>query len=321
MVLGLGDMKKLCIGGQCKSPVWRRWVLVSSGCVGLLFALWAVCWPQLWFDWSGIPHGYSEMWMTVGMLNGVLALGVLLAASNPVRHWPNVLVATIAKIGAVVGFVWAVSRGVFPLRAGWVLLLNDALWIPPFLAILWATVETYAGRQPHRAEPFTLQEALEHYQLTDQSLLAASHDAPLTIVFLRHFGCTFTRKLLRELQQLKQQTEENGAQLVLVHMLQSGKERSYLDDPAVQRVADPYCELYRSFGLGKGGVWALFGPRVMLQGLLALLKGCGVGHLAGDGLQLPGAFIVHKGEVIAAQRARDISELPRLDQLFTQVTK
>ena len=99
-------------------------------------------------------------------------------------------------------------------------------------------------------------------------------------------------------------------------MLKSGKERAYLANDDVLRVADPYCELYRAFGLGKGGVFELFGPRVILHGVLALIKGCGVGHLAGDGLQLPGAFLVKEGRIISAQRARDISELPKLEELF-----
>ncbi len=292
-------------------------MLLGAAVTGFIYAIWAMFWPELWFDWCNMRTGYNEMWMTVGMLNGVLAIGLLLSANNPVRYWPTVLIATIAKIGATIGFSWAAYRGVFPLQAGWVILLNDIIWIPPFLMILWSTLETYAGRQPHRTTPYTLKEALENYEIEEESLLALSQQKTLTIVFLRHFGCTFTRQLLRELDSLKKEATQNGTQLVLVHMLQSGKEREYLVNDEVKRVADPYCELYRAFGLGKGGVFELFGPRVILHGVLALIKGCGVGVLAGDGLQLPGAFLVKNGEIISAQRARDIAELPQLEKLFS----
>jgi len=311
-------MKEICNNLSCKPPSWKRGVLLAAGVIGFVYAGWAIFWPELWFDWCHMRHGYNEMWMTVGMLNGVLAIGLLLSANNPTRYWPNVLVATIAKIGAALGFSWAAYRGVFPIQAGWVILLNDIIWIPPFLMILWSTLETYAGRQPHRERPYTLEEALEKYYVEEESLYELSKDQTLTIVFLRHFGCTFTRQLLRKLDSLKNEADQKGSQLVLVHMLQSGKEREYLTNDDVLRVADPYCELYRSFGLGKGGVLELFGPRVILQGVLALIKGCGVGHLAGDGLQLPGAFLVKNGEVVSAQRARDISELPKLEELFDQ---
>jgi hypothetical protein len=74
--------------------------------------------------------------------------------------------------------------------------------------------------------------------------------------------------------------------------------------------------LYRSFGLGKAGFWELFGPRVWLRGIIALFRGCGVGHLAGDGLQMPGVFLFHRGKVMASQPARSAADLPDLEVLF-----
>jgi hypothetical protein len=108
-----------------------------------------------------------------------------------------------------------------------------------------------------------------------------------------------------------------GAQLVLVHMLKSGSELRYLTGHSdVARIADPHCELYRSFGLRKGGINELLGPRVWWLGFLSVFKGCGVGHLAGNGRQMPGAFLFHRGEIIASQRAKSASDLPDLPGLF-----
>jgi len=254
-----------------------------------------------------------------GLKNGVLAIGLLLAASNPIKHWPNVLVATLAKVAAPLGFCWAASRGVFPIQAGWVILILDIIWLPALIMILWKTIQAYAGRPPSRETPFTLEEALAHYKLNSgESLYEASHEKPLAVVFLRHFGCTFTRQLMRKLEDLKNETKEHKAQLVLVHMLQHGEEHSYLPNQNVERVSDPYCELYRTFGLGKGGVLELFGPKVILQGVLALIKGCGVGHLAGDGLQLPGAFLIKDGKILESQKAKTAADLPQLEGKATR---
>jgi hypothetical protein len=60
----------------------------------------------------------------------------------------------------------------------------------------------------------------------------------------------------------------------------------------------------------------LFGPRVWWLGAVSLFKGCGVGHLAGDGLQMPGAFLFRNGEIISAQRAHSAADLPNLPALF-----
>ena len=105
--------------------------------------------------------------------------------------------------------------------------------------------------------------------------------------------------------------------MVLVHMLQSGKETRYLGERSgVTRIADPRCELYRAFGLGKGGFLELFGPSVWWRGALSIFKGCGVGHLAGDGLQMPGAFLFHRQQILASQRAQSAADLPDLSGLF-----
>lgn len=163
-------------------------------------------------------------------------------------------------------------------------------------------------------------EAAARYTLSDgTNLVEASAKQPLALVFLRHFGCTFTRQLLRGLEELKRDADAHGARLVLVHMLKAGEEKPYLGDhEGVASIADPKCELYRAFGLGNGGPLELFGPRVWWLGMQALWKGCGVGRLAGNGLQMPGAFVFHRGEIVAAQRARTAADLPDLPRLFRQ---
>lgn len=166
----------------------------------------------------------------------------------------------------------------------------------------------------------SLAKAAERFHLTNgASLLEASHQQMLALVFLRHFGCTFTRQLLRRLEELQRSAAAHDAKLVLVHMLKSGSEMQYLSGHAeISRIADPECELYRAFGLGRGSLMALFGPRVWWLGAVSIFKGCGVGHLAGDGLQMPGAFLFHNGEIIASQRAKSASELPDIPLLFAK---
>jgi hypothetical protein len=155
---------------------------------------------------------------------------------------------------------------------------------------------------------------------TGESLLEASHSRLLVLVFLRHFGCTFTRQLLRGLEELQHSATELGGELVLVHMLKSGGEIRYLGSHGdVARIADPRCDLYRAFGLGRGGILELFGPRVWWLGTVAIFKGCGVGHLAGDGLQMPGAFLFRDGEILASQRAKSASDMPDIPGLFAQL--
>ena len=163
-----------------------------------------------------------------------------------------------------------------------------------------------------------LREAAATFRLsTGETLAEASESRELVLVFLRHFGCTFTRQILRGLEVLQQAARHQGAELVLVHMLRHGEESRYLAGHGeTARIADPHCELYRAFGLKKGGLGELLGPHVWRMGIVSIFKGCGVGHLAGDGRQMPGVFLFHRGEIRAAQRARTAADLPDLPRLF-----
>jgi hypothetical protein len=156
---------------------------------------------------------------------------------------------------------------------------------------------------------------------TGETLKEASDSRLLALVFLRHFGCTFTRQILRGLDEIQQEAQTRGAELVLIHMLKTGGELRYLGDHGdVARIADPGCELYRSFGLGRGGFLELFGPRVWWLGAVSIFKGCGVGHLAGDGLQMPGTFLFQNGRIISAQRAASASDIPNIRALFAALS-
>lgn len=300
---------------------WMTVVLLAAGIYNIAFGIWAVCCPNLWFDWSGMARPkYPEIWQSVGMIVGVYGLGYLIAATNPFRHWPIIFVGFLGKIFGPIGFIKAIGTGALPWSSAWVSVSNDLIWWIPFALILWRALQGKMLTPISRKKPYSPAEAAELYKLSSGEVLAdISQDQTVVLVFLRHFGCTFTRQLLRGLQSLKEEADARGSRLVLVHMLQRNDEQNYLPGQAtaeIGRIADPKCELYRAFGLRKGGFLEIFGPRVLWHGFLAFFKGCGIGHLAGDGLQMPGAFLFRKGEILAAQRARSASDLPDFSALF-----
>lgn len=298
-----------------------RLVLLLAGACHILFALWTNLWPFQAFDLLNLSYpNHPMLWRVLGMLSGILGLGLLIAAKDPIRHWIIVLLGFIKSVAATLIVAASVLQGELPTSAFLIVGIDDLVWLPFFTLILWAAVRAHAGIPPSRREPYSIGEAATVYKLSDGRTLAeASEEKPLVLVFLRHFGCTFTRQILRGLQELEQQAKQKGASLVLVHMLQSGEEIDYLGQNSdVPRIADPRCELYRAFGLGKGGFIELFGPQVWLRGAISVVKGCGVGHLAGDGLQMPGAFVFQNGELVASQPAHSAADLPDLAALFKQ---
>ncbi len=300
-----------------------RLALIAAGIYHILFAIWTNCWPYHGFDLIGLNRpNHPMLWRSLGLISGVLGLAFLIAAKDPVHNWLIVLFGLIKSIVATIVVGLAIFSGDLPPASILLLFINDLVWIVPFAYILYAAVRAHAGIPPSRNAPYTVSEAADVYSLSSgKTLNEASIEKPLVLVFLRHFGCTFTRQILRGLQDLEQQAKQNGSSLVLVHMLRSGEEINYLGDNSdVPRIADPRCELYRSFGLGKGGFLELFGPHVWWRAAISVFKGCGVGHLAGDGLQMPGAFVFHQGKIIHSQPAHSAADLPDLTALFKPTT-
>lgn len=312
-------MSFACKNGRCETPCWMRAVLMAAGSYHLLFAIWALCWPHLWFEWNHLDQpNHPLLWQSVAIVTGIFGLGLLLASKNPIAHWMIVLVGWFKFTIAGLGFGIAIYHHEIPFTSVWILIANDLIWWMPFAAILWACLQAHAGVPPTRSQPFSISEAAQSYTLSNGKTLAeASQSHMLALVFLRHFGCTFTRQILRGLEGIQKEADAHGAELVIVHMLQNGKEIQYLGERSgVTRIADPRCELYRAFGLGKGGFIELFGPHVWWRGAVSIFKGCGLGHLAGDGLQMPGAFLFLNGEIISSQPAHSASDLPDLPGLF-----
>jgi len=121
-------------------------------------------------------------------------------------------------------------------------------------------------------------------------------------VFLRHFGCTFCREALADVAAARERLEAAGARVTLVHMAGDREAHTFIARYGladVARVSDPERQLYRAFELRRGRLGQLFGAKVWWRGLRAgLLDGHGVGALAGDGFQMPGAFVVHEGRIV-----------------------
>ena len=122
----------------------------------------------------------------------------------------------------------------------------------------------------------------------------------------------FCREALADIAKSRRDIEAKGTQLAFVHPGTAEQaavvaEHGLADVP---RVDDPHGVLYRAFGLGRGSLGQVAGPRVWLRGLRALLSGHGAGKAGGDVLRMPGVFLVHNGKVMKAFRHRTSADRP-----------
>lgn len=79
---------------------------------------------------------YPQLWQCIGMIVGVYGVGYWIAATNPLVHWPIVLVGFLGKIFGPIGFTAAIINEELPLVFGVHVITNDLVWLIPFFLIL-----------------------------------------------------------------------------------------------------------------------------------------------------------------------------------------
>ncbi len=82
-----------------RNKPWIAWVLWAAAIYNLVWGGFVILFPMLPFRLAGMePPNYPEIWQCLGMVVGVYGVGYAIAATNPLRHWPIVLVGLLGKI-------------------------------------------------------------------------------------------------------------------------------------------------------------------------------------------------------------------------------
>ena len=258
--------------------------------------------PGAIFSWLDMPPpNYPQFWQCIGMIVGVYGIGYAIAAFDPVRHWPIVLVGFLGKVMGPLGMVQALWTGQLPWGFALNCVTNDLIWWVPFALILkhaWVQYQNEGNDADLPAESSLLAEA----QTTNgMSLAELSQQQPVLLVFLRHSGCTFCREALADLSAARAKIEKSGTKLAIVHM---GTAESFAAFTAsyglsdVPAVSDPQRRLYRGLGLRRGKLAQLLGFSVWWRGTKSFFAGHYPGALEGDGTQMPGVFLLQNGRVV-----------------------
>ena len=133
------------------------------------------------------------------------------------------------------------------------------------------------------------------------TLYEISNSAPTLVVFLRHFGCCFCKEALSDIHDSISSIQSAGAKIVLVHMAEEDEAATLLASYGLadlSRISSPDQSLYRYFGLGRGTAGKILAPKVISRALEALLHGHAIGRFQGDTMQMPGAFLIHRGRIV-----------------------
>ncbi len=300
-----------------QSPGWFKTTLVLAGLYNLIWGAWVLLFPLAIFSWAEMaPPRYPQIWQCVGMIVGVYGIAYLLAARDPLRLWPVILVGFLGKILGPIGFLSSAIRGDLPWAWGMTIVTNDLIWWIPFGAMLYQIFRLNTDTGANSAVPrLTFRQAMTQWKSHRGATLAeVSAERPTLAVFLRHTGCTFCREAIDDLARQRARIEAAGAQLAVIHMsppLQATQFFANADLDDVHRFSDPDCVMYDAFGIQRGTLRQLFGPKIWSRGFIAgIVNGHGMGTLVGDGFRLPAVFLVSDGQILAEYRAETASDRP-----------
>jgi hypothetical protein len=148
---------------------------------------------------------------------------------------------------------------------------------------------------------------------TGEDISALSQSQPILLVFLRHFGCTFCREAVSELEKLRPQMEALGTRLSFVHLAADERARKYfaphhLED--LPRFADPDGRLYQEFGLVRVKWHQFLNPRSIARMFGASFRGHWLGVPEGDIERMPGVFLIHRAAILKSFRHKLVSDRP-----------
>ncbi|MBX6764837.1 MAG: redoxin domain-containing protein [Rubrobacteraceae bacterium] len=107
--------------------------------------------------------------------------------------------------------------------------------------------------------------------------------------------------------------EKRGARVALVSMADPEQTARFCEkmDLPFECLSDPERHAYRAFGLRRGNILEVAGPRNWGSGIRAVLEGQRQGPTAGDPMQLPGAFVFDaSGRLRLAHYARASADNP-----------
>ena len=120
-----------------KTHPWLKKILIAAGIYNLIFGAVCVLTPNLIFELVKMDAPkYAFLWQCIGMIVGVYGIGYIAASKNYITHWPIILVGLLGKIFGPIGFLDAAINQSIKWEFGYIIILNDLIWLFPFTMML-----------------------------------------------------------------------------------------------------------------------------------------------------------------------------------------
>lgn len=297
---------------------WMQYLLIAAGAYNILWGSIAFLVPTYYLQHLNITFPNAN-WIikAIGMLEVLFGIAYLIASGKPFKHWLIIFIGFSVKTLATLFYFYYMYVGALPTHLVSMILANDLVWLLPFGIILYQTFEHHqctCELEAYDVNPRKLKSLEKIFTNTGVSLQEHTDSNPTMLVFLRHFGCPFCRETLNEISKNREHIEKEGTRIILVHLVDEEKAEEIVAQYHLQdipRIADPDKKIYKAFGLQRGRISQLFGFNVLVRGAIhTILKLNPPGPFIGDGFQMPGIFVIHKGVVVQTFKHTSLADRP-----------
>ena len=157
---------------------------------------------------------------------------------------------------------------------------------------------------------------IEGINLTGETLQEEMGNSIVLFVFLRHFGCLFSKEMVID---AKIMMEKNpfAPQPIFFYQGTVRDGKSFFDKfwPQARAVADLDQRFYSAFDVKTGGMKEMFGPDVWKCGLRAAAKGLFIGKPVGDPFTLTSVILAQRNLILWQYQSIHAGDLPSLTKL------
>ncbi|MBI1191952.1 MAG: redoxin domain-containing protein [Bacteroidetes bacterium] len=302
---------------------WSKAILMTAALYHLGWGLIASFIPGRMLAWMVSNSTVSPFSLQIiGIVTFCLGIAYALASFDPFRQWV-VSVAGLVFSGICSVAYWVdlqtgnAEPGFLP-----VVLSNWVIWVPLLGLVVYMIYRNSYRTDDLLIATFSSKEyPLDLFDTTrGDNLMELTQESKVLLVFLRHFGCPFCKDTMDQIAQVHQDFTRCGTRVVLVYMVSPEEAREHLQKYNLEhldQISDAESILYKKFRLRKGRAGELFGPRALLRfGQLLVSRGYVIGKEVGDSFQMPGVFLLHKGEVISGYVHESAGDRPNYNRLL-----
>lgn len=131
------------------------------------------------------------------------------------------------------------------------------------------------------------------------------------LVFLRFFGCIFCREMVADIRAAAE-SDPDYPDVLFFFQGTPTEGRAFLRRywPGVRAISDPDLAFYEDFGVERGSLLQVLGPRSLLAHRRASAKGHEAGDRDGDVWRMPGVFLVRGDEILWSYRFAHAGDAP-----------